>query len=463
MAVAAAATAGALLRSPRAAPGLHLVLLVVAFAALGAMVVAEHRRRRLGRRLVLAASGALLVLAVVVPPTESADVWSYAMYGRMVATYHVSPYRHLPAEYRTDPIGRRVPAFWVTSRSVYGPAFTAVSAAGMAVAGTSPLAARLFFQGLAALAVAVALVVVDRRSRDPVAVALLGVNPVVVVGVVNGAHNDALVGLAVLGGALLVAARRPVWAGAALAAGALVKVAALLPLGGLVAWVWWHHGRRPAAVLAATAGAVGLAGLGLGGGTSVVSALGDASARVNGGSVWAAPLRWLAGTGTATAATDGRALAWVGTALAVGLLAVLARRRPEAEGPVLVAGAAVVAYLLVGTYVLPWYLAWGLPVLALAWRWRVGWLALLQAAVLELGTARPATSALPEPLVRHGALSHLQTDIYQVAAPLLEVALVAVVVAAMVRRLRAAPAATAAGDEGHPRRSSATSKARSRD
>jgi hypothetical protein len=31
---------------------------------------------------------------------------------------------------------------------------------------------------------------------------------------------------------------------------------------------------------------------------------------------------------------------------------------------------------------LPWYLAWGLPVLALVWRWRVVWVATAQAAVL---------------------------------------------------------------------------------
>ncbi|MGI9023869.1 MAG: glycosyltransferase 87 family protein, partial [Acidimicrobiales bacterium] len=289
--VGALAMAGVLLRGPRGATGFSLVLLVVAFVSLAALVGAERRRRCLTRGLVLGVSGVLLVLAVVVPPTESADLWSYAMYGRMVSEYRESPYRHTPEEYRDDPIRRRVPAFWVDSRSVYGPLFTVAAAAGMTAAGHSALRARLFFQGLAALAVGAVLVLVDRRTRDPVALALIGINPVVVVSVVNGGHNDALVGLAVLGGALLVVRRRPAWAGALLAAGALVKVAALLPLAAVAVWVWCHHGRREAAALAGTAAGVGLAGLVAAGAPAVIDALSEAQTRVNGGSIWAGPRR----------------------------------------------------------------------------------------------------------------------------------------------------------------------------
>lgn len=432
--MAAAAVAGTLLRGPGGSAGPDLVLLTVAFAALAVVLAAERRRPRLDRGLVLGLSGALLVLAVVVPPTESSDVWSYAMYGRTVSHYHASPYRHTPAEYRDDPIGQRVPRFWLRSRSVYGPLFTAVSAGGMGVAGHSALLTRLFFQGLAALAVAIALWVVDRRTGDPVALALLGVNPVMVVSVVNGAHNDALVGLAVLAGALLVAARRPAWAGLALAAGALVKVAVLLPLAAVAVWVWCHHGRRAAATLAGAAAAVGVAGLAAADAPAVVGALGDAQGRVSGGSVWAGPHRWLTGVGSLLA--GGHMLAWAGMVTAVGLLVLLVRGRPAGEGPVLVTGGAVVAYLLVGTYVLPWYLGWALPVLALAWRWRMVWVALAQAALLQLATARP-TARRPHHLPSvASAVSRLQYDLYLVWAPLVEVALVAVVVFAMVCRLR---------------------------
>jgi hypothetical protein len=119
---------------------------------------------------------------------------------------------------------------------------------------------------------------------------------------------------------------------------------------------------------------------------------------------------------------------------AAGLAALLAVRRDGDDGLVLAAAGAVVAYLLVGAYVVPWYLAWGLPLLALAWRWRVGWLAMACAAVLLLGTARPSVS--PVPLAVGDPVARLQIDLYQVWAPLLEAAAAAVIVVATVRRLR---------------------------
>src|SRR5205085_7125950 len=117
---------------------------------------------------------------------------------------------------------------WRRTKSVYGPGFTLLSAAGMKVAGSSRLAARLFFQVVAALAIGAVLFLVDRRGRDPLALAAIGLNPVIVLGVVNNAHNDALVGLPVLGAVLFVASERPVAAGLVAAAGALVKVSPLL-------------------------------------------------------------------------------------------------------------------------------------------------------------------------------------------------------------------------------------------
>lgn len=92
------------------------------------------------------------------------------------------------------------------------------------------------------------------------------------------------------------------------------------------------------------------------------------------------------------------------------------------------------AYLLVGTYVLPWYLAWGLPVLAVVWRWRLLWLVMAQAAVLQVATARAPTIGPRDLLSTGSPVGRLQLDLYTVVAPLLEVALVVVVVAALVRR-----------------------------
>jgi hypothetical protein len=181
---------------------------------------------------------------------------------------------------------------------------------------------------------------------------------------------------------------------------------------------------------------VGLAGLAAAGASSVVTAFGDAQGRVNGGSIWAGPRRWLAEGGSSPA--GGRALSWVAVAAAVGLTVALVRRRGGDDGPFYAAGAAVVAYLLVGTYVLPWYLAWGLPVLAVVWRWRVGWLVMAQAAILQLATARAPTTGAPDALATGSAVGRLQLDLYTVGAPMLELALIVVLIVALVRSSTAA-------------------------
>ena len=114
------------------------------------------------------------------------------MDGRIVAHYGDSPYTHAPADYPHDPHprGRSAPGGG-TRQSLYGPAFTAVSAGIASVAGTDLLANRLGFQLLAAACVLALLLLLYRTTRDPVVVALIGCNPVVLIEVVNLGRNDA--------------------------------------------------------------------------------------------------------------------------------------------------------------------------------------------------------------------------------------------------------------------------------
>ena len=444
-----AADAGVLLLGPAAPLGPTLVLLVGAFAALALLGLSERRRRSLGRRPVLVAAAGLLGLAVAVPPTASNDVWSYAMYGRMVAHHHSSPYRHAPSEFPDDPWSDRVAERWRDSRSLYGPLFTGLSAGVMAVAGLSPLAARLLFQGLAALAVLSALVLVGRRSRDAMAMAFLGLNPVTVISVVNGGHNDALVGVGLLAGVLLAARRRPAWAGFAAALAALVKVAALLPLLAVAAWTWWRQGARAAAALVSAGAGTFALGCLLAGGPVVLAPLDEARDLLTGPSIWnhwadrfgAGPVPVLAALAT------------------LGLAAVLVRRELDRDDPGPAVGLSVLAYMLVGAYVLPWYLAWSLPALALCW-WRgVGWLAAAQAALMQL-TTLPTRGVSPfsRPAAALDPLQRLQLDVYRGVLPLLQV-LAAVALVALAFRRRA----PVAGPPLQETSSSATRNARSRD
>jgi len=208
---------------------------LIAFASFGVMFLPSVRARALQPTRVVVASALLIVIAVAVPARGSRDLWSYAMDGRIASVHHASPYTHMPADYPHDALSRHVRIGWQRTGSVYGPAFVAIAAAGTTLTGNSIVENRLLFQGLAAVALAVAMVVIWKRTRDLASLAIIGLNPALLA-VVNGGHNDLLVGLALLCGALLLADRRPGPGGVVLGLGALVKLVLLLPVGALLLW-----------------------------------------------------------------------------------------------------------------------------------------------------------------------------------------------------------------------------------
>lgn len=377
-ATAAAVPLGAVTHAP-----VQLPLFVVALVAFALLLVCERRSPFLTRRLVVVVAGALMVLAVATPPSSSKDVWSYVMYGRIVTVHHASPYVHAPAEYPTDPGVSRMASAWRPDRSVYGPAFTAASAAGMAVAGGSPLAQRVFFQGLCGLAVMLALFLLSRRGADPGALAFVGLNPVVVA-IVAGGHNDLLVGVALLAAVLAAQKGWAVRAGLLLAAAVLVKVSAALALVAVVAWMGFRYGWRRGARSAVAAGAAVLIGYALAGGSAALQPMRHASTYRSKASIWSFPVSWIERTVFGDHTVNLHAIADAAVVAVVLVAVVVAASRLRDRDPALAVGGAMFVYLLGAAYVLPWYAGWALPVLALAWRSRLALVAQLQAAVLLL-------------------------------------------------------------------------------
>jgi hypothetical protein len=349
-------------------------LLLAAFLAFAALMITEVRRPRLRRRHVWFATGFVVLVAIVVPPQSSHDLWSYAAYGRMVSTYHESPYTHSPQDHPRDPISRLVSKGWENNASVYGPVFTAVSAVGTAAAGDSPLRIRLFFQGLAGACLLGALAILHRRGAPAGALAIVGLNPLATASIVNNGHNDLLVGVAVLVGVLLARERRGTATGVALAFAVLVKAAAFVPLAAIAFWLWRRD--RPAAVRAAAAsGAMVAAGYAVAGGTAALAPLHQASGYVSASSFWHMVQSHDAGAGPSGI------VVWGSVAIVVAAIAVGWQRRAD---PVAVTIAAVLGYLLAAPYALPWYVGWLLPVVALTWRSRLAWLATAYPAIALL-------------------------------------------------------------------------------
>ncbi|MGV9355361.1 polyprenol phosphomannose-dependent alpha 1,6 mannosyltransferase MptB [Streptomyces misionensis] len=349
------------------------VLLIAAWVLLGRLVRGPRPPGPRALLLVLAVWAAPLLLA---PPLFSRDVYSYLAQGAM-ADAHLDVYTHGPAALG-GPLADQVAPMWLHTGAPYGPAFLGLASALSALTGDRLPAGLLGMRLLALLGVALMAVALPRLARhsgaDPAAALWLGaLNPLVLLHLVAGAHNDALMlGLLGLG---LVAARAPRFSLGALGAvlvtlAALVKVpAALGLLAVLVLQV--RSGRRPlpaalttaGAAAATTVAATALAGTGYG----WIGALGTPVSPHN----WA-PTSLLGRATAALLARLGSGLAplavpaWqlfglVAAAVAVAL--IWHRLRPQ---PVYALGLSLLAVAVFGPAIRPWYVLWGLFLIAAA-------------------------------------------------------------------------------------------------
>src|ERR1043166_5111040 len=98
-----------------------LVAACCAFALyLGAVYLV--RRRGTSVAVVCAIAVAIQLVPLIGPLVISRDVWAY---GRLAAVQHVNPYTVSPARFAQGPASRRMATGWRTSKSVYGPVFSA--------------------------------------------------------------------------------------------------------------------------------------------------------------------------------------------------------------------------------------------------------------------------------------------------------------------------------------------------
>jgi len=194
--------------------GAYLATLWTAFAAYLAVVVCA---RALGPRVVRRAIVAGLVLFALAPPLLSLDVFSYISYARLGALHGLNPYDFAPAAIPHD-----------EATSVYGPLFTLATYPLGLVGVPAAMWTLKAVEALAVLAIAalVARLAAVRGIAPAPAAALVALNPLVLVHVVGGGHNDGLMVLALLGGVAMVTVGREAGAGASLVAAFAVKATA---------------------------------------------------------------------------------------------------------------------------------------------------------------------------------------------------------------------------------------------
>jgi alpha-1,6-mannosyltransferase len=379
---------------PRLATGVLMALLTTMFCC---YVLVIRAADRIALRHVLMVIAALLALVMLAPPLLSTDVFSYQAYGRMWTAYGANPYLIAPQHVLqsgplfSDPLYSYIGAKWVNTASSYGPLFTLLSAP---LANLSPnehvaiAANALAYKAIAALSclgiIALLWNAARMRGLNPIrGVALFGLNPLVVLYGVGGGHNDLLMLLLTTAGVYALLAHRERASGALIAVGAGIKLTGLLLLPfALASGVELGAKKRRrsiligAAIAAAAIAAVGFAVFGAG-----QLALFSTLSKVQQEGDWHSVPGFLnlgLGLGTLSRIT-GLVLAVVFVVVFVLLLRRVLRGEMDwIDG----AAWATLAMLLTASSLLPWYVAWLLPLVALGtdrrlWRYALiftGWM-----------------------------------------------------------------------------------------
>ena len=343
--------------------------------------------RQLSARVVLIAIAALYAVVLLAPPLASTDIFSYQAYARMGALYHINPYTHGPYGINFDPVFPYVGAKWSSIASVYGPVFTISSYLLAPLTIATSVFAYKSIAALSALAL-VALVwhCARLRGNDQVkAVALVGLNPLLVIYGVGGGHNDLLMLVAMVGGLYAILASREGLGGGLtmLAVGVKLTAGLVLPFA-LAAGGRDRRSRGGRRRLALGAG-VGIAALA----AISISVFGAGSFDMLGTVIKSqSEGGWLSIPGVISTRlglpTVGHIVGFVLAGVFALTLCWLVRRvwRGDIDW-IDGAGWAMLAMLVASSSLLPWYVAWLLPLAALARDPRLVGTALLLTGVVQ--------------------------------------------------------------------------------
>jgi len=385
---------GASAPAPSAAGSGTFLGVMLVYAGLAVMIgswfevvrtLRRHHCAPLGSVVAIAIAWALPVL--VMPPLFSRDVYSYVAQGEMI-TRGFNPYVHGPSILGAGRILNLVDPLWRHARAPYGPAWERLSGGIIQLARHDVLAALVGFRALALVGVVLIAVGVPALARamgrdEAVAFALAVLNPLVLLVLLGGAHNDALMlGLLVVGCA--VARHNHVMIGLALCVLAgEVKIPALIGVV-FIGW-WWSEAEssrrripRMAIALSAGAGLTALVSAVSGLGWRWLSGLSDPGVVVS----WLDPASAVGLTLSHLVGQLGggdHSGAFVGGARAVGLvlaalITVALIGHSRRIGDLQALGWSLLAFVVFGPVIWPWYETWGfvfLAVMAEAWTLRI--------------------------------------------------------------------------------------------
>jgi alpha-1,6-mannosyltransferase len=328
----------------------------------------------------------LVVIAVMVgafavaPVLLSHDVYSYVDYARLGVVHGLDPYVHPPAAAPFDPAYARVT--WIDATSAYGPLFTLTTYPLAWLPVAAAVAALKATAGASVLGIAIIVArVAPSRGVSPLgAAAFVALNPLVLIHIVGGGHNDGLAMLAGTAGmGAMLAAREGTAGGAFMAAFAIKAPAAIAAPFAFLATARAHRPQAteleaapPSALRPLGSGTRLLLGVGVAALAIVVAAyaafgwnwldaISLAGENQHRASHMSIPITFARITGLDAAAVRATALA-----LYVVLFIYLLIRAWQGADWLRAAAWASFTLLLATAWLLPWYLIWTLPLAALS-------------------------------------------------------------------------------------------------
>ncbi len=315
---------------------------------------------------------------LVIAPLFSRDVYSYAAQGEMVS-HHMNPYLYGPFQLGNNSYTNPVDPLWGNAPAPYGPLFLQLDGFFAQITFHNELATIVLLRLLAFAGVVMMAFCVPRLARlyhrdGAELFTLMVLNPVTIFHLIGGAHNDALMLGLLIAGLTAAKEKRPVLGIVLCALATAIKAPAAL---GILYVGWsWLGSQAPLRDRIRPMLTAGLIGGGILGFFSYVSGLGWGWVTILGtpGAVrsWTAPTTSLAvlfsglahfahlGVGFAGVLTATRFLGLL-VAAAVGLWMIL---NSDRVGTLKALGATLLFFVVLGPVLQPWYLSWGLILLA---------------------------------------------------------------------------------------------------
>ncbi|UQX09479.1 alpha-(1-_6)-mannopyranosyltransferase A [Candidatus Mycobacterium methanotrophicum] len=258
---------------------LGVALMLIAWLWLGRRVAAGDA----SEHTMLATTGFWLAPLLLSVPVFSRDTYSYLAQGALLRD-GLDPYVVGPIE-NPNPLLDNISPIWTITTAPYGPAFVMVARLVTMLVGDHVIAGTMLLRlcmlpGLALLIWATPRLARHLGANAPLALWICVLNPLVIIHLMGGVHNEMLMVGLMTAGIALTFQRHHVAGIALVVVGVAVKATAGVALPFLV-WVWMRHlrdrrGYRPAAAFVA-AGAMsslifvavfavlsGVAGVGLG-------------------------------------------------------------------------------------------------------------------------------------------------------------------------------------------------------